>query len=168
MSTRQKDIPEIFEFRDTDHAHPSGVARMALFREAARIEAAALALYYRATGNVSKNVPAELEDAAYDVRRRKVNPLGSIDRFATILLHRATKRTLSRFEARQYAEQMLEYARQLIDLKLPVTPDGSTPGRQTRLPNLSASGTPSNVDWSDRERRGGGGNTLGSVEDYAA
>ncbi len=124
MSTRPKDVPKISAFHDMEPAHPSGgVALMLRLSEGERIKAEALALYYRATGRVSRDVPVELRDAAYDTRRGRLNPLNAIDQFATILVHRATKRTLTRYDARQYAEQMLDYARQLIDLRLPVNPD---------------------------------------------
>ncbi len=156
MATREKDIPETFEFRDTDRAHPSGVARMAHLRTVAAIKAEALALYYFATGKVATDVPEELQDAAYDIRRGKVNPLGGIDRFATILVHRATKRTLTRNDARRYAEQMLEYARQLIELRLPVNP-GPMTGHAVPITHTTRESL---------RHRGVGGRTLGSIDDY--
>ncbi len=164
MSTRPKDVPKISAFYDMDPmepAHPSsGVVLMLRLSEGERIKAEALALYYRATGRVSRDVPAELQDAAYDTRRGRLNPLNAIDQFATILVHRAMKRTLTRYEARQYAEQMLDYARQLIDLKLPVNPDPK-PGRTVPITAM------------DREsvRHRGVGGQVGSfdgIEDHAA
>lgn len=144
MSTRPKDIPDSRSIRDTD-ARLVGVARMAELRQIEKIKAEATALFYRATGTVSRDVPVELHEHAYDNRRGKLNPLGAIDRYSTILQHR-TRRNLSRAEARRYAEQMLVLAQQLIDVKLPVGPTDNDPsGMNSSHPNRCRSHAPASL-----------------------
>lgn len=165
MATRLTDVPKNTLIRDVFHTAPRasemGAAGMRQLETVAEIKAEALALYYRATGVVARDVPDELRSNAYEIQRGRQSPIAGVDRLCEVLRRRIfVRRNLTRAEARTYAAQMLELCRQLIDLKLPVTPDP----RPT--PADGHTGQPSRLS-ADRDHcahRGGVGELLGSED----
>jgi hypothetical protein len=138
--------------RDTD----SGVRRLARLRAIARLDAEVSALVYRITGTVSRDVPAKFRQWAYDVRTGRVRMGRDLGKLYEILEARP-----DREEARWYAEQMIGFARQLMELTLPGPTDPPHEPTGARTASHCLRGT-------DREsshaRRGVGGVILGSFD----
>lgn len=135
MSTATRPPRNFSPIRDTAGSTGStGSARFAELRQIARLNAQATAIVYRATGTVSRDVAPRLRQWAYAVRKGEISMGRDFLRLIDVLTGMVSRRLMSNHDAREAAHQLLAIGEQLIDLRLPVSPD-PTPGHRSTQAN---------------------------------